>query len=385
MLLKMFCSEKKQHSFMLTSLALICFWAGPSFALDVYSKQALLIDLTTHTVLYSKNPDEVVYPSSMTKMMTAYIAFEELKAGRFTLDQQFTVSEKAWKKQGSKMFLPLGESVSLLDLLKGNIISSGNDAAICLAEGIAGTEEAFSEMMTKRAHEMGAVNTTFKNASGWPDPDHVSTVRDLALIAERTIMDFPEYYAMYKEMSFTYNNIHQENRNPLLYANLWADGLKTGHTDLGGYGLAASTLNNGRRLLLVINGAASKKERADDAKALIRYGYNMFESPLIFKANRVVESADVWLGQAAKVDLMIDQDLYITVPRQSLKDVKVSIQYPNPIEAPFKKGDVLGSVVVTRPDAEPIKLPLKAAYAVEKSGLLSRFKAMIHYLFWGHN
>lgn len=354
-------------------------------ALEVNSKQAILIDLTTHTILFSKNPDEPTYPSSMTKMMTAYLVFEEVKAGRFNLEQAFTVSEYAWRKQGSKMFLPLGASVTISDLLKGIIISSGNDAAICMAEGIAGTEEAFAEMMTKRAHDMGATHTTFKNASGWPDPEQVTTVRDLALIAERTIKDFPDFYDMYKETEFTYHNIHQENRNPLLYANLWADGLKTGHTDLGGYGLTASTLNNGRRLILVINGAESKKTRADDAKALIRYGYNMFESPLVFKANEVVESVDVWLGNEAKVNLIVDQDLYVTVPRPLLKEVKVTLNYPNPLAAPIKKGDVVGSVVVHVPSAEPVEAALKAASNVEKAGAFSRFKAMIHYLFWGHN
>lgn len=353
-------------------------------AIDVNSKQAILIDLTTHAVLFQKNPDEISYPSSMTKMMTAYIAFEELKAGRFMLDQSFPISENAWRKQGSKMFLPLGQTVTIRDLLKGIVIASGNDASICLAEGVAGTEESFAEMMTKRAHEMGAVHTVFKNASGWPDPEHVSTVRDLAIIAERTIVDFPEYYGTYKETEFTYHNIHQENRNPLLYANLNADGLKTGHTDLGGYGLAASTLDKGRRLLLVINGAESKKARADDAKALIRYGYNMFDSPRLFKANSVVETADVWQGEQATVDLVVDQDVFVTVPRQSLKDVKVTITHPSPIEAPFVEGTVLGSIVVQVPGADPLEIPLKASMGVEKAGILSRL-AMIRYLFWGHN
>ncbi|KAB2834486.1 MAG: D-alanyl-D-alanine carboxypeptidase [Caedimonadaceae bacterium] len=384
-MIKMNHLKKKSQIFTFILGTVIALGVSEARALEIHSKQAILIDLTTHTVLFSKNPKEPTYPSSMTKMMTAYLAFEEIKAGRFKLEQTFSVSENAWRKQGSKMFLPMGGSVSILDLLKGIIISSGNDAAICMAEGIAGTEEAFAEMMTKRAHDLGAVNTTFKNASGWPDPEQVTTVEDLAIIAERTIKDFPEFYDMYKETEFTYHNIHQQNRNPLLYANLWADGLKTGHTDLGGYGLTASTLNNGRRLVLVINGAESKKDRADDSKALIRYGYNMFESPLIFKENDVVESVDVWLGNEAKVNLIVDKDLYITVPRPVLKDVKVVLNYPNPIAAPINKGDVVGSVVVHVPGSEPVEVKLKAEKSVSKAGAFSRFKAMIHYLFWGHN
>jgi D-alanyl-D-alanine carboxypeptidase (penicillin-binding protein 5/6) len=353
-------------------------------ALELNSKQAILIDTTTGTVLFEKNPDEKVAPSSMSKMMTVYLAFEQLKSGALSPDKTFMVSEKAWRKDGSKMFLPVGASVKVMDLLRGVVVQSGNDAAIALAEGIGGTEEDFAALMTQKAHEIGAVNSVFKNASGWPDPEHLTTVRDLAMIAHRTIHDFPEYYALYKEIEFTYNNIRQMNRNPLLYNNLGADGLKTGHTDAGGYGLTASTVQEGRRLIMVINGAESMKTRAEDSKALITWGYSFFASPCLYKMGEVVDHADVWLGQQEKIPLKVAKDIYVTLPRQDLKNLKAEIHYKNPLPAPIREGQEVGKVVVTG-ISSGLEVPLIAGASIEKAGIFSRIGAVFHYLFWGHN
>ncbi|ARN84285.1 D-alanyl-D-alanine carboxypeptidase family protein [Candidatus Nucleicultrix amoebiphila] len=354
-------------------------------ALDLHSNQAILIDMMTNTVLFEKNSDQKVYPSSMTKMMTVYLAFEDLKAGRLDPEQTFVISKEAWKKEGSKTFIDVGSSVRVIDLLRGVIVQSGNDAAIALAEGIGGTEASFAERMTKKAHDLGAVNTTFKNASGWPDPEHLSTVRDLAIIAESTIRDFPEYYKLYGEREFTYNNIHQMNRNPLLYANYGADGLKTGHTDLGGYGVAASTVQDGRRLVLVINGAPGVKERAEDAKALAQWGYTYFATPLLYKVGDVVEKADVWMGTEPTVAVTVTENLHVTLPRQSLKDLKVEVTYKNPIPAPIKIGETVGKILISAPGLEPREVELVAAHAVDRAGFLKRIRDSFYYLLWGHN
>lgn len=355
-------------------------------ALDLDSKQAYLIDMTTDTILYDKNSEEKIYPSSMTKMMAVYLVFEELKAGRLKGDQKFYVSEAAWRKIGSRMFLPLGESVRVDDLLKGIIIQSGNDATSALAEGIAGTESEFAAMMTRRAHEIGSPHTFFKNASGLPDPEHVSTTKDLANIAIRTIRDFPEYYPLYKEKEFFYNKIRQMNRNPLLYTNMGADGLKTGYTDLGGYGLAASAVDStGRRLVLVINGASSKQKRADDARALMQYGFHVFVSPRLFEAKKKVESVDVWMGEEQTVDLGVAKDLYLTMQKSMMKNLKIEVAYSKPLQAPILAGDRVGKIMIYKDEKLVKEVPLVALRGVQKSGFLKRVKDSFYYLIWGHH
>jgi D-alanyl-D-alanine carboxypeptidase (penicillin-binding protein 5/6) len=361
-------------------------WGGSGYAtVAVTSEQAILIDLTTNTVLYEKNADVKVAPSSMSKIMTVYLAFEELKAGRLSMDTTYTVSQKAWRKGGTKTFLPVNAVVKVSDLLRGIIVQSGNDASIALAEGMMGSEEAFAEQMTRRAHELGAVNTVFLNATGWPDPGHVSTMRDLALIAQKTIENFPEYYPLYKEIEFTYNNIRQMNRNPLLYVDVGCDGLKTGHTDAGGYGLVASAVQEGRRLILAINGAKSMKARAEDAKTLIRWGFSYYASPKLLSAAQNMGYADVWLGQEAQVPLQSAHDYYVTVPRHQLRNIKVEVVYQNPVPAPVMPGQVVGKVIVTVPDKPAYEVPLKTAAAVARAGFFSRIRAAIQYLVRGHN
>lgn len=370
-------------------LCLVFFWVSKfSWAaeLDLAAKQALLIDLTTGEVLYEKNADELVPPSSMSKIMTVYLVFNELKSGRIREQDTFKISERAWKAEGSRTFLNVGSDVPVIDLLRGVIVQSGNDAAIALAEGMAGTEEMFADLMNKKAKELGANTASFKNATGLPDEQHLMSLRDLAAIALRTIKDFPEYYSMYKETDYTYNNIPQQNRNPLLYENIGCDGLKTGHTEAGGYGLVASCVQNGRRLLMVINGCPSKKVRSLDAKNLMTWGLRYFTSPTLFKAGQVVETTKVWMGRQDQVSLVAEQDIAITVPRLELEKCQVEVVYKTPVDAPLKKGEKVGKVIVSVPNKAPQEFPLVLKDDIEKAGFFSRIrliKPMFEYLVFG--
>ncbi len=355
--------------------------AGP----EIQAKQAILYDMTTNTVLFEKDADELVPPSSMTKIMTAYIIFDELKAGRLTLSDTFLVSEQAWRTGGSKMFVKVGDRVSIEDLLRGTIVQSGNDATVALAEGFAGSEGAFAEEMTRRAHELGATTATFKNASGLPAEGHVCSVRDLLKIAEATIKNFPDFYPYYKETKFTYSDIEQMNRNPLLYSMPEADGLKTGFTDAGGYGLVASAIQGNRRLVMVINGSPSMKQRALDAESLMRWGLTSFMSPKIYDAMAVAAEADVWMGDTVRVPLVVRDNLYVTIPRAQMRDLKVALVYNNPIQAPIKLGQELGYVEITLPDREPQRVPLLAGQEVARAGFFSRIGGALKYLFFGRS
>lgn len=352
--------------------------------LTIHSRQALLIDTKTGAVLFERRADDLAPPSSMTKIMTAFLVFEDLKAGRISLNTPMEVSEKAWRMAGSKMFVALNDKIPVADLLRGVIIQSGNDASVVLAEGIAGSEGAFADRMTRRAHELGAVHTTFKNATGWPDPDHLSTARDLAVIAQKTIALFPDYYYLYGEKEFTYNKIRQGNRNPLL-GTAGCDGLKTGSTDAGGFGVVASSLQEGRRLILVINGASTKKERAVDGKNLMAWGFHTFVSPTLYRANDVVANADVWLGQDGTVPMVLERDLSVTLLRHRADQLKVQVTYDGPIPAPITRGQRIGTLTVTLPDRAPLELALLSQKDVAKAGLFQRLSAAVHYLFWGHN
>jgi D-alanyl-D-alanine carboxypeptidase (penicillin-binding protein 5/6) len=354
--------------------------------LPLESTQAILIDTTTDQVLFDKGSAEQMLPSSMTKILTMYLIFEELKAGRLKMDDSFVVSEKAWRKQGSKMFVKVGDRVRVEDLVRGVIVQSGNDASIVLAEGVCGSEEAFSTQMTHKAHELGARNSNFVNATGWPDENHYSTPHDLALIAKKTIENFPEYYSFYKEMVFTYGGIRQMNRNPLLYTMPECDGLKTGSTDDGGYGLVASAVQDGRRLIMVINGAKSKKERAKDSEALMKWGgFTYYVSPLLFKAYEVIEKLDVWLGNQPSVEMVVEKDVYVTLPRHESKNLKLEVKYQSPVPAPIKAGQRVGTLIIKVPNTKEKEIPLFAAHSIEKASFIERIKAAVHYIFFGHN
>ncbi len=364
-------------------LILFAVAASPAPALETAARQAFLIDDNTGTILFEKNADERMPPSSMSKIMTAYVVFERLADGSLKLDDTLPVSETAWRKTGSKMFVELGSRITVEDLLRGIIIQSGNDATIVIAEGLAGDEESFSGEMTERARELGLDSSTFRNASGWPDERHLTTARDLARLAHLTIQNFPQYYPYYSETSFTYNGIRQGNRNPLLYKEIGADGLKTGHTSAAGYGLTVSTVRDGRRLILVLNGLESSGQRAREAERLIEYGYREFTNYQLFEAGETVVEADVWLGDAVTVPLVLEESLVTTLRRKARRKMEIKVVYDGPIPAPIERGTPIARLILTAPETETIELPLVAGADVKKLGPISRIGAAIGYLIFG--
>jgi D-alanyl-D-alanine carboxypeptidase (penicillin-binding protein 5/6) len=357
---------------------------------ETVARQMLLVDFETDAIIFEKNSDELMPPSSMSKLMTAFMVFEQLQSGKLRMDDMLPVSEKAWRIQGSKMFVPIGGRVKVEDLLRGVIVQSGNDACVVLAEGIAGTEERFAEMMTERGRQIGLKNSVFRNASGWPDPQHMMTARDLAMLAKQIIARFPQYYHFYSEKEFTYGidqvskkPITQGNRNPLLYKDVGADGLKTGHTDAAGYGLTVSAKRGDRRLILVVNGLKSMNERSRESERLLELGFSQFDNYRLFSAGAVVDEADVWLGEAARVPLVIEKSLALTLPRQTRGNVKVTVSYENPIPAPIAKGTPIAKLVVANRDATVMEVPLVAGADVTQLGFTGRISAAVSYLLWG--
>lgn len=353
--------------------------------IDTPARQAVVIDANTGTVLLAKDADVPMLPSSMAKMMTIYLLWEEMKAGRVTLDTQYRVSERAWRLQGSKMFVALDSMVAVRDLIQGIIVQSGNDACVVVAEGIAGSEEAFAERMTRKARELGMKNTVFVNASGWPQEGQHTTAHDLAILAQRTIEDFPDFYKRYyAETGFKYENYAtQYNRNPLLGRVSGADGLKTGHTEEAGYGLTGSAIRNGRRIIMVVNGLTSMPQRAQESERLIEWAFREFENYTLFKPGEVVEQADVWLGEQTKVPLTVAQAATLTLPRGARDQVKATVIYDGPVPAPIEKGQRLGKLVLTSDALAPMEIPLVAAEPVEKRGVVGRIWAAAWYYLFG--
>ncbi len=348
----------------------------PLGPIDTAAKYALIMDFNTGATLLDKDGDTPMPPSSMTKLMTAYIVYGMLKSGRFNLTQELPVSDKAWRMQGSKMFVPQGGSVKVEDLIRGMIIQSGNDACIVLAEAVAGSEDAFAELMNQKAKELGLTNTTFRNCTGWPDAGQQMSCRDIATLARRLITDFPEYYKYDNEKSFRYNNIDQQNRNPLVQKGL-ADGLKTGHTEAGGYGLVASAQRAGRRVIVVANGMTSMKQRAEESERLLEWSFREFENVTLFTASDTVETAKVWLGASPSVPLVGGKDLVLTMPRQWRKSAKIAVEYPNPIPAPVNRGDVLGKLTVAGEGVPAMEMPLLAGADVPRLGVPGRAMAVM--------
>jgi D-alanyl-D-alanine carboxypeptidase (penicillin-binding protein 5/6) len=343
---------------------------------------AFMVDPQTSTVLLYKDAETPMAPSSMAKMMTIYIIFEELAAGRLKLDSRFRVSERARAMGGSRMFLELGSEVTVEDLIKGIIVLSGNDACVVIAEGLSGTEEAFAERMTKRARELGLTKSVFKDASGWPYDGQYTTARDLAVLSHRTIEDFPQYYRYYAEQNWTYNNIRQDNRNRLLKMTPGTDGLKTGHTEEGGYGQATSAVRDGRRLILVVNGLTSMAERAQETSRLMEWGFRESTNTTVFRAGDTVVEAPVWLGAQEKVPLVIPKAVLITSPAGQPPSPRVVARFEGPIPAPIAKGTKIGTAVITLADGKAMEYPLEAGADVPRMGVVSRVGTMIkHYLF----
>lgn len=355
-------------------------------AFETLAKNALLMDAETGFVIYEKNADVPMPPASMSKLMTAYMIFDALKNGKITLEDEFTTSENAWRKGGAKsgsstMFLKPYEKVKVKDLLRGIIVQSGNDACIVAAENMAGTEEAFAELMNEKAKEIGLKNSTFRNATGLPDENHKMSAKDLAKLAQALINTFPEYYPIYSEKSFKYNNITQGNRNPLLYTMDGADGLKTGHTEASGYGLTGSAKTpDGRRLIMVLNGMKTMNERREESQKVMNWGVVGFENVTLIKKNQVVEEIPVWLGTSATVQAVSAEDFKVTTQKGRTPKPEMKIIYNSPIEAPVQKGQKIGTLIVST-GAGNRSLELVAAENVDKVGYFGKIKHILLSLF----
>ena len=368
-------------------LFLIFFLVSPnySFSLDTKAKQAIIYDLETKTVIYEKNADDLMSPSSMSKLMTVYYTFKKLSEGEISLDDTFKVSKKAWKKGGSRMFLNPNSYVTIDELLKGIIIQSGNDACITIAEGFSGTEENFASEWNQLAHEIGLNNSNFTNSTGWPDPDHLMTARDIMQLSVRTIEDFPELYKLYSEKEFTYNEIRQVNRNPLLFNSKYTDGLKTGHTSLGGYGLSASAIKNNRRIILVINGLESNNDRKKESKRLMDAAFFQFKNFKVLNKTEKIEKINVWGGVKGKLSIYSKDNLSITIPSLLQKKIKVLIQYSTPIFAPIKKDDIVAKLVVKNGNDILKEFNLMAEEDIEKTNFLNLVILKLKYLIFGES
>lgn len=368
----------------LLQLAIFCLLSGAAVSyaasIETPASHAFLIDEATGTVLLDKKSDEQMPTSSMSKTMTLYMVFEMLKEGHLSLTDTLPISEKAWRMGGSKMFVKVGSQVKVEDLIRGVAIQSGNDAAVALAEGVAGTEEALVDRMNIRAKELGMNNSHFMNASGWPAPDHYSTARDLATLARRLISDFPEYYHYFAEKEFTYNKIRQPNRDLLLGRVAGADGIKTGHTDIAGYGLMATAKRGERRIILVANGLGSEKERADEGARLLEWGFRNFENRKLLQEGDTVSTANVWLGAEEEVPLVAEKDLTVVLPIGKRSETKMSVSYQSPLEAPVKKGAALGKLHIEIPGQPAVDVGLVAGKDVERKGVFGRVAARFNYL-----
>ena len=358
---------------------------------EVALKSYILVDAASGEVLASQNPDEPMHPASLTKMMTAYLAEMELAAGNIKLDDEVLVSEKAWSLGGSTMFIEVGERVSVEDLLKGIIIISGNDASVALAEYIAGSEDAFAQLMTSTAQRLGMNNTQFQNASGWPVADHYSSARDLATLSKHIVEDFPEQYGLYAEKYFQYGVDkktgkplrRQANRNRLLWTNPHVDGLKTGHIEDTGYHLAVTSKRDGRRLIVVLLGSSGEKQRADDAQKLLTYGFRFFENVDVKKAGEPLQTVKVWKGEINDIPVGITDDLIVTVPRGTGKNLTASLVIDPKLEAPIARGQTVGTVKVMLDDDVVREVPLTAMQSVEPGSFLKRLWDSIVLFFTG--
>ncbi|MBR0653761.1 D-alanyl-D-alanine carboxypeptidase [Roseomonas arctica] len=350
---------------------------SPLGPMDTLARQALLIDADTGAVLLEKSADERMPPSSMSKLMTMYVVFEQLKAGRLQLTQEFPVSERAWRMGGSKMFVQLGTSIPVEALMRGVIVQSGNDACIVLAEGISGSEQQFAELMNTAGQRIGLRNSNFRNATGWPDPEHRMSARDLTILARRIIADFPEYYRYYNERSFRWHEITQENRNPLLARVAGADGLKTGHTEEAGYGLTGSVKRGERRLILVINGLPSMRARAEESERLMEWAFREFENVVLFRASETIEEVPVWLGERPTVPLVGGRDVVLSLPRNWRSRLQVRLRYDAPLPAPVARGQEIGRMEVAGQGVPAMQVPLIAGADVGRLNLFSRVPAVL--------
>ncbi len=381
----------KKFTFYFYLILYIFFFNNLNAKIEINADTVILQDFQSGKILYEKKPDLQIYPASMTKIMTTIIAFELLKKGELELDDKFFVSENAWRlsKSGySSMFIMVGDEVSVEDLLRGIIVASGNDACVALAEGIAGSEEQFALMMTTKANEIGMKNTNFSNSSGIDNINNYSTVKDILIMSNYLIKNYPEYYKYYKEIDFTWDRtggdpIKQGNRNPLLYKNIGADGIKTGHLAISKYSLAASIFKNNRRLISVGSGFDTKKSRSRQSEKLLIWGLTNFDTVEIAKQNENLIEIDVWLGTKDKINVYTDQDIYKTIPKARKKYLKAEISYKGPVQAPIKKGDLIAKLNLKYKDESMGEYDLYASEDVKKVNIFSRLIKSINYLIWG--
>ena len=360
-------------------------------AFDIKARTVILQDFLSGEILYEKESDQSIYPASMTKIMTAIIAFELIKSGDLSLDEKFVVSENAWRLSSagySSMFIMVGDQVTVENLLRGIIVASGNDACVALAEGIAGTEEEFAILMTSKAKEIGMENTNFANSSGINNTENVSTVKDIMIMSNYLIKNFPDEYKYFSEKEFTWDRtggepISQGNRNPLLYKNLGADGIKTGYLAVERYSLASSLYRNGRRLIAVASGFETKIDRSRESTKLLTWGLTNFDLIEINKSNKSIDNLDVWLGRKKTVAAYVNKDIYKTIPKARKKFLKVLINYNGPLPAPIEKDEVIGKLKVLYKDELIEEYDLLAFESIKRLNIFSRLIRSINFLIWG--
>ncbi|MEQ1545584.1 D-alanyl-D-alanine carboxypeptidase family protein [Methyloglobulus sp.] len=342
--------------------------SAPTIAASSY----ILQDYNTGKVLAENNADTKLAPASLTKILTVYVVFNEIKNNHLKLEDKVTISQNAWKTEGSKMFVQVNDQVKVEDLLKGVVIQSGNDASVALAEHVAGNEATFAELMNQHAARLGMVNSHFQNSDGLPSNEHYTTARDLAILTTALIKEFPEFYPWFSQKEFTYNKITQQNRNMLLSRDESVDGVKTGHTEEAGYCLVASALRDGMRLISVVMGTESMNARANENQTLLNYGFRFFESHRLYEGKKAIQEARIWKGDIENLPLGLAEDLYVTIPRRQYKDLKATVNVDKQIIAPIKAGDKLGSVTVSLKEEILATKNLVALKTVEKGGIFRR-------------
>lgn len=360
---------------LLVSALALAFPATAQALQDTPARAALVVDLSSGATLLEKNADQPLPPASMLKLMTLYLVFEALEQGHLSHDDEFRTSANAARMGGSKMFIREGELVSVRDLIRGVVVQSGNDAAVALAEGLAGTEEAFADRMNQKAVEIGLTNSRFANSTGWPHPDQYMSSRDLVHLAALLIERFPEHYPIFAETEFSWDGVKQQNRNPLLSLGIGADGLKTGHTEEAGYGIVASAKRDDRRIVLVIAGLDSSGERAHEAERLINWAFRAFETRELYRKGETVAKAPVWIGAAPSVGLAPSRDIIVTAPFGSIDRASLKVLFDGPVAAPIETGQQVGQLEVLVPDLPPVRVPLVATEAVGHGGFLTRVQA----------
>jgi len=353
-------------------------------ALNSIATHAIIYDYETNEILYEKNAFEKTPPASTTKILTSYIVFDQIKKGNLKLNDKFRVSEKAYKKGGSSMFLETNTMVTVEDLLYGIIVQSGNDASIVVAENISGSERAFTDLMNEYATKIGMKNSNFVNSSGWPHPLHYSTMYDLAVLSKAIIRDFPDMYKIYSEKEFTYNNITQPNRNSLLELYEGTDGLKTGYVKDSGYGIVVSTLKKNRRIIIAVNGLESRKSRVIESERLLNWAFRNTKLETLFKKGEVVKKTDVWLGTKNQIDLIVGQDILTTLKSEQKDSIDAKIIYDKPIKAPILKNQEIGKIIIEIKDKDTLEFPLYAKDSIKKINPLFRVFSAIRYLIFGN-